>query len=145
MRDHTQPETQFSEPLSRLMRARAARRHADEAEERAKRDLALCGVNGRAVDLALSLFEANLRSDIEDQRQAGQVLAALRSPVRIELAHYFEHADAVKDGRAEEIAYDEGYFARMEGASRTVRARNESEGRAWKAGWDQADSDITAA
>lgn len=131
-----------TEPVARLFRARAARRRAEQMEESARRDLALVGVNGRVVDLAIALLENGLRSHVDEHRAAQQLLRMARAPVQIEVANFYTAPDALTDGSAEAMAFDEGYWARVLGASRTVKARNEAERAAWMRGWDACDADM---
>ncbi|MBL4538323.1 MAG: hypothetical protein JKP96_06595 [Oceanicaulis sp.] len=141
--DQTTP-TDAAEPLGRLFRAREARLRLDDMEEAARRDLALCGLNGRTVDLALSLLERGIKSTVEEHRAAQALLRLARAPVQIEVANYYTGPDALTAERARDIAFDEGWYARLTGASRTCKARNENERRGWMAGWDQCDADMKA-
>lgn len=126
------------EALTHLVRAREAQRNAAAIEQRSRADLALLGYAPAAVDIALNAMETGIRARVEDRRQAQTLLSALRSPVQIELAEYYETADALTDGRKTAIAYDEGWHAFVTNRSRTCKAPDEQTRAAWFKGWDDA-------
>jgi hypothetical protein len=127
-----------AECLSRLVQARQTIERAQNAEARARRDLSLLGFNGRAVDLAMLALDQGIRSTVHDHQAAQKLLRMLRAPVQIELAEYYETPDALTEGRRVSIAYDEGWWASMSGASRVCKAPCEATRAAWKRGYDDA-------
>lgn len=128
----------LSADLHTLVRMHNVQRQASKAIDNLFAAFEEAGYSRASVERAIAIANVDSKESFSELQGAQRLLEMIHAPVQIETLSVHETAT----GREQALRdlYDQGFWARLQGAARTCQAADEEERSSFMRGYDTADS-----